>query len=44
MKYIEFDESRPLDLILLGRITIDFTPVCTKVNIRAKERKILGKI
>ncbi len=26
MKYIEFDEGRPLDLILLGRITIDFNP------------------
>ena len=26
MKYIEFDESRPLDIILLGRITIDFNP------------------
>jgi len=29
MKYIEFDESRPLDLILLGRITIDFNPAYT---------------
>ncbi|MBR5045670.1 MAG: 5-dehydro-2-deoxygluconokinase [Oscillospiraceae bacterium] len=26
MKYIEFDNSRPLDIILLGRITIDFNP------------------
>lgn len=26
MKHIEFDESRPLDLVLLGRITIDFNP------------------
>lgn len=26
MKYIEFDESRPLDIIVLGRITIDFNP------------------
>ncbi|WP_317854888.1 5-dehydro-2-deoxygluconokinase [Chakrabartyella piscis] len=26
MKYIEFDENRPLDLILLGRIAIDFNP------------------
>ena len=26
MKYIEFDESRPLDIIFLGRITIDFNP------------------
>ena len=26
MKYIEFDESRPLDLILLGRVAIDFNP------------------
>ncbi len=27
MKYIEFDETRPLDLILLGRVAIDFNPV-----------------
>ena len=26
MKYIEFDENRPLDLILLGRVAIDFNP------------------
>lgn len=26
MKYIEFDETRPLDIILLGRVTIDFNP------------------
>lgn len=26
MKYIEFDQSRALDLILLGRIAIDFNP------------------
>ena len=26
MRYVEFDESRPLDIILLGRITIDFNP------------------
>ena len=26
MKYIEFDESRPLDLVLLGRVAIDFNP------------------
>lgn len=26
MQYIEFDETRPLDLILLGRIAIDFNP------------------
>ena len=24
MKYIEFDESRPMDLVLLGRVAIDF--------------------
>ena len=29
MKYITFDEGRPLDLILLGRITIDFNPAYT---------------
>ncbi len=26
MKYIEFDESRPMDLVLLGRMAIDFNP------------------
>ena len=26
MKYIEFDESRPMDLVLLGRVAIDFKP------------------
>lgn len=26
MKYIQFDETRPLDLILLGRVAIDFNP------------------
>ncbi len=26
MKYITFDETRPLDLILLGRVAIDFNP------------------
>lgn len=26
MKYIEFDMTRPLDLILLGRVAIDFNP------------------
>lgn len=26
MKYIEFDQSRPLDLVLLGRVAIDFNP------------------
>jgi 5-dehydro-2-deoxygluconokinase len=27
MKYLEFDENRPFDLTLVGRITIDFNPV-----------------
>lgn len=26
MKYIEFDETRDLDLVIMGRITIDFNP------------------
>ncbi|MGX8714411.1 MAG: 5-dehydro-2-deoxygluconokinase, partial [Lachnospiraceae bacterium] len=26
MKYFDFDTSRPLDLICLGRIAIDFNP------------------
>ena len=24
MRYVEFDETRPMDLILLGRVAIDF--------------------
>ncbi len=27
MKYIEFDESREFDLILMGRVAVDFNPV-----------------
>ena len=27
MKYITFDEKRPMDLVLLGRIAVDFNPV-----------------
>lgn len=27
MKYIQVDESRPMDLVLLGRVAIDFNPV-----------------
>ena len=27
MRYVEFDETRPMDLILLGRVAIDFNPV-----------------
>lgn len=26
MKYVEFDPARPLDLVLLGRVAIDFNP------------------
>ena len=26
MKYVEFDQSRPMDLVLLGRVAIDFNP------------------
>jgi len=26
MKYLEFDQTRPLDLVLLGRVAIDFNP------------------
>ena len=26
MKYVEFDSSRPMDLVLLGRVAIDFNP------------------
>ena len=34
MRYIEFDKSRPLDIIIMGRITIDFNPAW---NERVKE-------
>lgn len=27
MKYLQVDESRPMDLVLLGRVAIDFNPV-----------------
>lgn len=27
MKYITFDESRPFDMVLLGRVAIDFNPI-----------------
>lgn len=27
MRYVEFDESRPMDLVLVGRVAIDFNPV-----------------
>lgn len=27
MKYVEFDKSRPMDLVLVGRVAIDFNPV-----------------
>ncbi|MGL5434682.1 MAG: 5-dehydro-2-deoxygluconokinase [Lachnospiraceae bacterium] len=27
MQYLAFDESRPMDLVLLGRIAVDFNPV-----------------
>ena len=26
MKYVEIDHSRPMDLVLLGRVAIDFNP------------------
>lgn len=34
MRYVEFDSSRPLDIIMLGRIAIDFNPA---YNNRVKE-------
>ena len=30
MKYLDFDKKRPLDLILMGRIAIDFNPAVTE--------------
>lgn len=42
MGYIEFDTSRPLDLILLGRVAIDFNPA---YNAQVKEEfKPLKKV
>lgn len=38
MKYIEFKQDRPLDIIFLGRITIDFNPAysdCVKEEFKA---------
>ena len=26
MRYVEVDEARPLDIVMMGRITIDFNP------------------
>ena len=31
MAYIEFDQSRPLDIVLLGRVAIDFNPAYSDV-------------
>lgn len=46
MKYVEFDETRPMDLVLLGRIAIDFNPA---YNDQVKEefkplKKVLKRI
>ena len=27
MGYIQFDETRPYDIVLLGRVAVDFNPV-----------------
>ena len=35
MKYVEFDASRPMDLVLLGRVAIDFNPA---YNEQVKEK------
>lgn len=45
MKYIEFDSSRPIDLIPMGRIAIDFNPVIPPFQPLAKAdtfKKYLG--
>lgn len=47
MKYIEFDQSRPLDLILLGRIAVDFNPAVSEgfkplKNVRTFEMYVGG--
>ena len=30
MRYVEFDETRPMDLILLGRVAIDLNPAVSE--------------
>lgn len=30
MAYIDLDQTRPLDIVLLGRIAIDFNPASRK--------------
>ncbi len=45
MKYIEFDSSRPIDLIPMGRIAVDFNPVIPPFQPLAKAdtfKKYLG--
>ena len=32
MKYVEFDQSRPMDLVLLGRVAIDFNPAYNEIG------------
>lgn len=40
MPYVEFDQTRPLDLILLGRVAIDFNPAyCDEVKEEFKPLK-----
>ena len=46
MKYIEFDESRPMDLVLLGRVAIDFNPAYNDQVVAAAgqgSREYVGK-
>ena len=45
MKYINFDESRELDLILLGRVAIDFNPAYSEeVKEEFKPLKVCGRL
>ena len=39
MKYVEFDQTRPMDLILLGRVAIDFNPAYNDQVIRQKVKQ-----
>ena len=41
MKYVEFDSSRPMDLVLLGRVAIDFNPAYNDQVKEEFKRRIL---
>lgn len=43
MKYVTFDETRPMDLVLLGRVAIDFNPAVEEGFKPLKEVKLFEK-